>query len=62
MVSKKPDAICFHCGEILEKCDIEYNAYINMTEEDRNKYRENYKSRIKLYHEKLDNMLQKKFI
>jgi transcription initiation factor TFIIIB Brf1 subunit/transcription initiation factor TFIIB len=53
MVSRKPDAICLHCGEVLDQCEIEYGAYINMTENDRNEYRENYKKRMTLYNDKM---------
>ncbi len=56
MVSRKPDAICFHCGSVLEKCDLEYATYMNMTEEDRNSYKEDFKNRMKLYHEKMDDL------
>lgn len=58
MVSRKPDAICFHCGSTLDKCEIEYMEFMNMTEEERNTYRENYKKRMQVYHDKMDNMLQ----
>lgn len=58
MVSRKPAAICFHCGAKLEKTDLDYNDYIRMTEQDRSTYRENYKKRILKYHEKLNQMLQ----
>jgi hypothetical protein len=53
MVSRKPDAICFHCGSTLNKCDLEYGAYMNMTEIDRNTYKENYKNRMLLYNDKM---------
>lgn len=58
MVSRKPDAICFHCGGTLDKSDIEYSTYMNMTEDARNDYRENYKKRMKLYQNKMSAMLQ----
>lgn len=32
MVSKRPDAVCLHCGNVLDICDINYVEYINMTE------------------------------
>lgn len=53
MVSRKPDAICLHCGTRLDQCEVEYGAFINMTEYDRNEYRENYKIRMLQYTEKL---------
>ena len=58
MVSRKPNAMCFHCGARLEKSDLDYNVYIQMTEQDRSTYRENYKKRMLAYHEKLNNVLQ----
>lgn len=54
MVSRKPDAICFHCGTVLDQCDIDYSEYINMTEEQRNKYKEQYQNRMKAYYEKME--------
>lgn len=53
MVSRKPDAVCFHCGMRLELCDIEYGVYMNMTENERKLYRDSYKNRIMLYNEKM---------
>jgi hypothetical protein len=58
MVSRKPDAICFHCGTTLEKCDINYVTYMNMTEEDRNTFKDNYKLRMSLYHDKVKGLYQ----
>lgn len=57
MVSRKPDAICFHCGFTLEKCDIEYLDYMKMSENDRNTYKNNFIQRMKLYKEKIDDVL-----
>ena len=62
MVSRKPDAMCFHCGTNLEQCDLEYTEYINMTEEQRNQYREDYKNRMMMYREKMDEVLKEKAI
>jgi hypothetical protein len=53
MVSRKPDAVCFHCGTILEQCDLEYVDYMNMTENERNDYKQNFKNRLTTYNEKL---------
>jgi hypothetical protein len=53
MVSRKPDAICLHCGEKLEQCLIEYGEFINMTEDARNTFKENFITRMKQYSEKL---------
>ena len=58
MVSRKPDAVCFHCGSSLDKCELEYIEYMNMTEIERNTYRENYKKRIQLYRDKMEAMFQ----
>ena len=54
MVSRKPDAICFHCGSILERCDLEYIDYMNMTKEERGIFRQNYINRMQTYHNKVD--------
>lgn len=53
MVSRKPDAICFHCGSMLEQSGLDYGAYMNMTEIERSEYKESYKSRMKMYGEKI---------
>lgn len=58
MVSRKPDAVCFHCGTTLNKCNLEYGDFMNMTVEDRTSYKEDYKKRMTLYQEKLDVILQ----
>ena len=54
MVSRKPDAVCFHCGSTLEKCELQYVEFMEMTELERNTYRENYKNRLQLYQEKME--------
>jgi hypothetical protein len=53
MVSRKPDAVCLHCGTTLERSELEYGAFMNMTEYDRNEFKDNYKKRMLLYSEKL---------
>ncbi len=53
IVSRKPDAICFHCGMKLEHCDLDYATYMNMSEEERNEFRNNLKKRMLSYREKL---------
>lgn len=53
MVSRKPSAICFHCGNTLTLCDLEYSRYMNMTEDERNIYKENFKKRMMHYNDKL---------
>lgn len=35
MVSRKPDAICFHCGTTLQLVDVDYETYVNMAEDER---------------------------
>jgi hypothetical protein len=37
----------------LQRCDLDYTDYINMSEEERNKFRDNLKNRIIAYEEKL---------
>ena len=59
IVSRKPDAVCFHCGTTLEKSELEYTTYMNMSETERDDYKENYKKRIKIYSEKLNVLFQK---
>lgn len=53
IVSRKPDAICFHCGTNLIQCDLQYGAYMNMTEAERDEFRNNLKNRLLLYHDKI---------
>lgn len=57
IVSRKPDAICFHCGETLHKSDLDYVEYIDMSEQERAKYKENFIKRMKAFQEKIDTML-----
>jgi hypothetical protein len=58
MVSRKPDAICFHCGEVLERCDVNYETYMNMSELERNELKNNFKARMTAYHEQMKNSQQ----
>ncbi len=58
MVSRKPTAICFHCGNALEKCDVEYDTYINMNEEERRELKNRYKQRMEAYQDKLNHCYQ----
>ena len=60
MVSRKPDAICFHCGAPLVKSDVEYSQYMEMTEEERNEYKEKFIARIQQYSSKIDSILHMK--
>lgn len=46
MVSRKKDAICFHCGAALVQCDIDYGTFMSLTEEERGRLKDTYKSRI----------------
>ena len=58
MVSRKPDAICFHCGAVLERCDVNYETYMNMTEVERSELKSNYKARMSAYHNQMNNGCQ----
>lgn len=60
MVSRKTDAICFHCGSTLVKCDVNYDTYMNMTEEDRNNLKDKFKLRMTLYHNNIVKCLDEK--
>jgi len=53
MVSRKPDAICLHCGTRLDHSDLEYGDFMNMTENDRYEFKENYKKRMAQYCDKI---------
>ncbi len=53
MVSRKTDAVCLHCGTTLNKCELEYGAFMNMTEIDRDEFKQDYRKRMLLYSEKL---------
>ncbi len=44
MVSRKPDAICLHCGTILEQCSLDYPTYMSMTDLERNDYKNSLKA------------------
>ena len=54
IVSRKPDAICFHCGARLHKSDIDYVEYIDMSEQERAKYKEDFINRMNVYQDKVD--------
>lgn len=58
MVSRKPDEICFHCGHTLERCDVNYDTYMNMTEVERNELKNNYKARMAAYHNEINKNYQ----
>ena len=58
MVSRRPNAICFHCGAKLERTEIDYNKYVLMDQQDRNTYRENYKKRMLKYNEKYSKIFE----
>lgn len=60
MVSRKPSAECYHCDAILDKTEIEYSTYMNMSEEERNKFKENYRNRMMAYNEKLHDLFTAK--
>ena len=56
IVSRNPAAMCFHCGAKLNKTDIDYVEYIDMSEQERSKYKESFIERMKLYQDKVDNI------
>jgi hypothetical protein len=58
MVSRRPDAICFHCGSILERCDVNYETYMNMTEVERSDLKNSYKARMTAYHNQMNKSYQ----
>ena len=58
LVSRKPDAICFHCGTTLDKCELNYVTYMNMAEDARNTFRDNYIARITMYQNKINDLYQ----
>lgn len=57
IVSRKPDATCFHCGATLHKSDIDYVEYIDMSEQERDKYKEKFINRMKMFQDKVDSIL-----
>lgn len=56
IVSRKPDAICFHCGAKLHNSDIDYMEYIDMSMQEREKYKEKFMKRMKAFQEKVDDI------
>lgn len=54
IISRKPDATCFHCGAILHKSDLDYVDFIDMSEQERMKYKEKFINRMKMYQDKMD--------
>lgn len=57
IVSRKPDAICFHCGTVLQKSELDYAEFVDMTEEQRERYKEKFVKRMKLYEDKVNALL-----
>lgn len=57
IVSRNPDAVCFHCGAILFRSEIDYTEYIGMSEQDRLKYKEKFINRMMIYKKELETML-----
>jgi hypothetical protein len=62
IVSRKPDAICFHCGARLHKSDIDYVEYIDMSEQERAKYKESFIKRMKSFQDKVETMFSEQEI
>ncbi len=60
IVSRKPDAVCFHCGTLLEKSELEYVTYMNMTQEQRDDFRQQYINRLMAYQEQFDSLFAAK--
>lgn len=56
IVSRKPDATCFHCGSRLYKSDLDYVDYIDMSISERLKYKEKFIERMKLIKDNMDNI------
>jgi hypothetical protein len=57
IVSRNPDAICFHCGARLHKSDIDYVEYIDMSEKEREKYKQEFAKRMMAFQKKVDTMI-----
>jgi len=55
IVSRKPDATCFHCGARLYKSDLDYVDYIEMSMAERLKFKEKFIERMKLIKDNMDN-------
>ena len=53
MVSRKPSAECYHCDAHLVKTELEYTTYMDMSEGERNNFKENFKNRMLSYNDKL---------
>ena len=62
MVSRKPDAICFHCGTTLERIDVNYETYMNMTEEERSVLKNNYKAGKEAYCNTINSCQEQKLL
>lgn len=57
IVSRKPEAICFHCGAALYKSDLEYVEYADMSEKERARYKEKFIKRMKAFRSMAGDML-----
>lgn len=46
MVSKKTNAVCLHCDQELKACDISYDKYTKLDNEERQEYKMTWKQKL----------------
>lgn len=46
MVSRRPDAVCLHCGTILEQSNLDYRTYMGMNDMERCGYKDLFKKTL----------------
>lgn len=59
IVSRRITVYCYHCGELTDRSELEYEDYIRMTLEEREKFKQKYKARMLKYREKIDSLTNK---
>jgi len=57
IVSRKPDATCFHCGAMLHRSDIDFIEFTDMSEQERSDYKQKFIQRMKIYKDNTENLL-----
>lgn len=58
IVSRKPEAFCFHCGVKLFNSGIGYNEYTEMSEKERERYKQRFINRMLRYQDKIASMFK----
>lgn len=56
IVSRKPNAVCFHCEDRLFRSDLDFVTYVDMSEQERERYKESFIKRMQAYRDRAEPM------